>query len=118
MGTAWSEHVTKLQIKTCWFFTVASTYNVLPEWHSLRAKVTNIDLCKMILTLFILCILTGLHCLFIHHTNKCTFDIQTTNTILYCSYMFWHHTILHSLYTKKNYNTATYNFLTIFNEIL
>ena len=45
MGAAWSEHATNLQIRTCWFCTVASTYNTLPECHSLRVKITNILNC-------------------------------------------------------------------------
>jgi len=71
MGAAWSEHATKLQIRTCWLCTVASTYNVLPECHSLARgyNYQHSELCLMILTLFILCILTELHCSFMTPTN-------------------------------------------------
>jgi hypothetical protein len=51
------------------------------------------------LDIIYLCIFIEVN-VFTHDTNKCTFDILYTNTILYHSYMLRHHAILGEFYTK------------------
>jgi hypothetical protein len=82
IGSVWSEHATKLQIWTWWFCTVASTYSVLPECHSLRVKTTNILKCVRWFWHYLFCAFWQLHCSFMTPTNASLIYVLQTQSYI------------------------------------